>query len=227
MNVAETLVSTLKPRGWAEEPLPPSGAADARLAYAKGAGRIAIENRPARKELWLWLYGQGDKQCLGLSYAQGGLEKTLAKVAAMQDALSFDDYLSNYGDLQQACSEVSIVCWEQFEPPAPPPPAKPRPPKPPAPSQEELVARAQEAQRALAAGAGGEADPVVFPEARVAKLSDYVAIMKRVQKGDMMGALGAYGLDFMSWGKVAQAWGGKMASDAVLTAKFSQLMAQG
>jgi hypothetical protein len=40
-----------------------------------------------------------------------------------------------------------------------------------------------------------------------------------------MGALGRYGLDMMSYGQVATAWGAKMAADPVLTEKFSRMMA--
>lgn len=86
------------------------------------------------------------------------------------------------------------------------------------------MAQAQEAQRAVASGDAGDPDPVVFPGQKVARLSDYVGIMKGMQRGDMMGALGRYGLDMMSYGSVAQAWGAKMAADPVLTEKFSRMM---
>lgn len=86
------------------------------------------------------------------------------------------------------------------------------------------MAQAQQAQHALNTGDGGDPDPVVFPGQKVAKLSDYVGIMKGMQKGDMMGALGRYGLDMMSYGQVATAWGAKMAADPVLTEKFSRMM---
>lgn len=71
----------------------------------------------------------------------------------------------------------------------------------------------------------GDPDPVVFPGQPVAKLSDYVRILKGMQTGNMQGALAPYGLDMMSYGSVAQAWGAKMAADAVLTEKFSKMMA--
>ncbi len=89
------------------------------------------------------------------------------------------------------------------------------------------MAQAQEAQRAVAQGspADQDPDPVVFPGQRVARLSDYVGIMKGMQRGDMMGALGRYGLDMMSYGQVATAWGAKMAADPTLTEKFSKMMA--
>ncbi len=88
------------------------------------------------------------------------------------------------------------------------------------------MAQAQEAQRVVAQGGGdsGDPDPVVFPNQRVAKLSDYVRILKGMQTGNMMGALAQYGLDMMSYGQVAQAWGAKMAADPVLTEKFSKMM---
>lgn len=90
----------------------------------------------------------------------------------------------------------------------------------------EAVAKgAHQAQATVASGAV-DADPVVFPGQKVAKLSDYVTLTKRMQKGDMMGALADVGLDMMSYGAVAQAWAAKLASDPVLTAQFAQAMAR-
>ncbi len=88
------------------------------------------------------------------------------------------------------------------------------------------MAQAQEAQRVVAQGGGdaGDPDPVVFPGQKVARLSDYVGIMKGMQAGNMAGALARYGLDMMSYGQVAQAWGAKMAADPTLTEKFSRMM---
>ncbi|HVY30283.1 MAG TPA: tetratricopeptide repeat protein [Polyangiaceae bacterium] len=86
------------------------------------------------------------------------------------------------------------------------------------------MAQAQQAQHAMNTGNAGDPDPVVFPGQKVAKLSDYVGILKGMQKGDMMGALARYGLDMMSYGQVATAWGAKMAADPVLTEKFSRMM---
>jgi hypothetical protein len=86
------------------------------------------------------------------------------------------------------------------------------------------MAQAQQAQHAIAQGDAGEPDPLVFPGQKVAKLSDYVGILKGMQRGDMMGALGRYGLDMMSYGQVATAWGAKMAADPLLTEKFSRMM---
>jgi hypothetical protein len=86
------------------------------------------------------------------------------------------------------------------------------------------MAQAQQAQAQVAQGDAGDPDPVVFPGQRVARLSDYVGIMKGMQTGNMMGALAAYGLDMMSYGAVAQAWAAKMSADPVLTEKFSRMM---
>jgi hypothetical protein len=86
------------------------------------------------------------------------------------------------------------------------------------------MAQAQQAQHAIAQGDAGDPDPVVFPGQKVQKLSDYVGILKGMQRGDMMGALGRYGLDMMSYGQVATAWGAKMAADPLLTEKFSRMM---
>jgi tetratricopeptide (TPR) repeat protein len=85
------------------------------------------------------------------------------------------------------------------------------------------MAQAQEAQRAVAEGRAGDPDPECFPGQPVARLSDYVAIMKGMQQGNM-GILAQYGLDMMSYGSVATAWGAKMAADPVLTEKFTRMM---
>jgi hypothetical protein len=87
------------------------------------------------------------------------------------------------------------------------------------------VQAAQAAQRQVAAG-GGDPDPVVFPGQRVARLSDYVKLMKAMQAGNMMGALGQFGLDMMGYAAVATAWGGKLAADPVLNHKFAAMMAR-
>ncbi|MBI4702549.1 MAG: hypothetical protein HY744_15625 [Deltaproteobacteria bacterium] len=86
------------------------------------------------------------------------------------------------------------------------------------------MAQAQEAQSAVARGEAGDPDPVVFPGQSVARLSDYVGIIKGMQRGDMMGALAHYGLDMMGYAAVATAWGAKMAADPVLTEKFTRMM---
>ena len=86
------------------------------------------------------------------------------------------------------------------------------------------VAQQQQAQREVNEGGGGDPDPEIFPGQVVARLSDYVSILKGMQSGDMNGALGRYGLDMMSYGPVAQAWGAKMAADPVLTERFNRMM---
>ncbi len=80
------------------------------------------------------------------------------------------------------------------------------------------------AKAAPAAAAAGADDPEVFPGQPIARLSDYAAFMKRLQTGDMMGALAAYKLDMMAYAGVAQAWGMKLAMDPALNARFAKLM---
>jgi tetratricopeptide (TPR) repeat protein len=92
--------------------------------------------------------------------------------------------------------------------------------------QAEEMAKAAAAQQQLAAGGGGDPDPVVFPGQKVARLSDYVGLMKQMQTGNMMGALGALGLDMTAYSQVAMAWGQKLAADPTLNAKFAQMMAR-
>jgi tetratricopeptide (TPR) repeat protein len=90
--------------------------------------------------------------------------------------------------------------------------------------QSQRLGQAAHAQQAVAAGNAGDADPVVFPGQRVAKLSDYVRMMRHMQAGDMQGALTAFGLDVMGYAQVAQAWGTKLAQDSILNAKFAAMM---
>ncbi len=91
--------------------------------------------------------------------------------------------------------------------------------------QEQELSKAQAAAEQLAAGQGGEPDPTVFPGQPVARLSDYVGLMRRMQGGDFNGALSAYGLDMGSYSLVMQAWGTKLGVDPSLNAKFGQMMA--
>lgn len=67
-------------------------------------------------------------------------------------------------------------------------------------------------------------DPELFPGEAISKLSDYVKFMKKVQTGDMNGALSEYGLDMMQYSEVAQKWGQKLAIDQNLTVKYTELI---
>lgn len=91
--------------------------------------------------------------------------------------------------------------------------------------QEAELKKAQAAQAQMAAGDAGDPDPVVFPGQAVARLSDYVGMMRRMQTGDFGGALAAYGLDMGTYSMVMQAWGTKLGVDPTLNAKFGKMMA--
>ena len=67
-------------------------------------------------------------------------------------------------------------------------------------------------------------DPVVFPGQRVARLSDYVRIIKGMQTGDMNGALRAAGIDMNEYTQVAAAWGQRLAQDPSLMEKFQRML---
>jgi hypothetical protein len=75
-----------------------------------------------------------------------------------------------------------------------------------------------------AAAAGGDHDPVVFPGQKVARLSDYVRLMKGMQAGNPMGALSQLGLDMQSYAQVAGQWGQAMQRDPSLVNKFHAMM---
>ena len=72
--------------------------------------------------------------------------------------------------------------------------------------------------------AGEQNDVIVFPGQPVAKLSDYVKIIKGMQSGNM-GVLSEYGLDMMQYAAVAQAWAPKLM-DPAISSKFATLMGQ-
>lgn len=91
---------------------------------------------------------------------------------------------------------------------------------------QQQIAAGQAAQQQVAAGAGGDPDPLVFPGQRLARLSDYVRLMKAMQTGDMNAALRAAGMDMASYGTAAGAWAMKMANDPVLTAKYMAMIQQ-
>jgi alkylation response protein AidB-like acyl-CoA dehydrogenase len=50
--------------------------------------------------------------------------------------------------------------------------------------------------------------------------------MKAMQTGNMMGALGQFGLDMMGYASVATQWGQRLAQDPVLNHKFATMMAR-
>ncbi|MBX3274064.1 MAG: hypothetical protein KF729_27610 [Sandaracinaceae bacterium] len=85
------------------------------------------------------------------------------------------------------------------------------------------MAQQQQAQRE-ADDPAQDADPLVFPGERVQRLSDYVNILRDMQRGDMNGALSRYGLDMAAYTQVATAWGAKMAADPLLTEKFHRML---
>ena len=76
----------------------------------------------------------------------------------------------------------------------------------------------------LQSGDAGDPDPLVFPGQPVARLSDYVNMMKKMQTGDMNGAMAAYGLNMATYMQVMQAWGAKLGTDPTLTAKMGAMM---
>lgn len=207
-SIADSVVQFLSARGWKQHAVQAGSERDVRLTFQGRAAALELDHRPARKELWLWIVDGAEKRCLGLPYGDV-LPAILTKVVELQDQFSTSSYFGQYAALQKVCP-VTIIAWEQF-----------KEQNGGGFDQDRAVAAAQ----AGAAQVGsGDADPVVFPGQPVARLSDYVGIMKRMQKGDMMGALSAHGLDMMKWGQVATAWGVKMAADPVLTAKFAKMM---
>lgn len=105
MLIRDILIEALTGCGW--EPLDPPSEADARLVLGRSEGRVEIEHRPARGELWLTLRSDGDKRILALPYGDA-VDVVVDKVVAMQAELSFDRHEENLRQLTTACA-ASIV----------------------------------------------------------------------------------------------------------------------
>jgi tetratricopeptide (TPR) repeat protein len=69
-------------------------------------------------------------------------------------------------------------------------------------------------------------DLIVFPGTKIPRLSDYVQVMKAMQGQDPLGALAELGIDMAAYAKLASQWARRLASDPVLSARFSQQMDQ-
>jgi hypothetical protein len=70
----------------------------------------------------------------------------------------------------------------------------------------------------------GNEDPVVFPNAKLGRLSDYVAFMRSLQRGDLTGACNRYGLSMVEYGQVMARWAQKLAADPHLSALYVKKM---
>jgi serine protease Do len=67
-------------------------------------------------------------------------------------------------------------------------------------------------------------DPEIFPGQPIARLSDYVKIIKGMQSGNL-GVLSDYGLDMMQYAVVSQTWAMKLM-DPQISKKFAELMSK-
>jgi hypothetical protein len=85
--IRDILIEALTGCGW--EPLDPPAEVDARLTFGRSEGRVEIDHRPARRELWLTLVGDSEKRILALPYGNA-VDVVVDKVVAMQAELSFE-----------------------------------------------------------------------------------------------------------------------------------------
>ncbi len=67
-------------------------------------------------------------------------------------------------------------------------------------------------------------EPEAVPGCPIARLSDYVAFLREVQGGDMVGALARRGLAMNDYGAVAMAWSQAMMRDPQLMAAYAAKM---
>jgi hypothetical protein len=208
------------------KPRPPSArtfdalrAGDARAAF-EAARAMAGDSRAARATLAASRYrfpADNDRP-----FAGPAVETALGVIQTMAGATDLDGALALY-DAVKTCSSALLGLHV-------PPPLGTSITREafrtrmgggaPAPGQGSPVAQAPQA------GGAGDPDPVVFPGQCVAKLSDYVRIMKGMQSGNAMGALAQAGLDMNGYTQVATQWGQAMQRDPSLVAKFHALMQQ-
>jgi hypothetical protein len=213
MEIKETIQNYLSQNGWKSESVAGKQEIDVRMAYQNSTSRILVDHRYKKNEVWLWMVGPNEKNCLGFP-DDDNMIKMLEKINSMKDSLKYGDFFGPYLDMQNV-GKVSIMLWEQF---------KETDTSKPAFDLEAEMGKAQAASVEIAASS--DLDEVVFPGKKVAKLSDYVKIMKTMQKGDMNGALQLYGLTIMDWAALAGDWGQKFALNPALNAKMSKMMAQ-
>ncbi len=101
MLIRDILIEALTGCGW--EPLDPLPGTDARLVLGRSEGRVAIDHRPARRELWLTLGDELDKRVIVLPYGDA-IAHVVDKVAAMQDELDVVHSEANLRELQAVCN---------------------------------------------------------------------------------------------------------------------------
>lgn len=69
-------------------------------------------------------------------------------------------------------------------------------------------------------------DIPIFPGTKIPRLSDYVKVMKAMRGADPLGTLAKLGLDMAGYAQLATDWGQKLASDPVLSARFTEKMTE-
>jgi hypothetical protein len=115
VSVAESVSRTLLANGWESEPTRNPAKVDARLSRTRPGTRLVVEHHPARQQLLLFVCSADDKRALALTYGHR-LDDVLARILSMQDTLSLETYLQQYGQLSLVCA-TSVVAWEQLETP--------------------------------------------------------------------------------------------------------------
>jgi hypothetical protein len=103
--IRDILIEALTGCGW--EPVDPPPGADARLVFGRSEGRVEIDHRPARRELWLTLGGDGDKRILALPYGDS-IDVVVDKVAAIQTELSYERHAENLRALESVCNATVV-----------------------------------------------------------------------------------------------------------------------
>lgn len=213
MSAKERIKEILSSNGWKSESVSGKQERDLRMAYHTNDSRLLIDHRFKRDEFWFWLVNNSNKVCFGFPDNDAAI-KMIEKINGDKETFSANDSFGPYFDLQ-AVGEISIMAWEQFQEVDTEKPAF---------DLDEEMNKAQAAANEVSASE--DLDVEVFPGNKVAKLSDYVKIMKAMQSGDMNAALEPFGLNMMDWGTVAMQWGQKFASDPTLNAKMTKMLTQ-
>jgi hypothetical protein len=113
MTAASIVLGTLTANGWDAEPTRFPAKVDARVSYTRPGTRLVLEHHAARQQLLLWIEAGEERRAIALTYGHR-LDDVLAKLIALQETLSLETYLQQYGQLSLVCG-TSIVAWEQFE----------------------------------------------------------------------------------------------------------------
>lgn len=135
----------------------------------------------------MWLVEKEDKYFLGIP-GNDTLVSTRDRFIALPHILSYDKYFDNYFSLQKFYNVTNMYRKQLSAANA-------------GFSEDELeerIAVAGPVQQSPERGPCGDSDILMFAGQKATRLNDYRKIIRRMQSGDMLGALPFYGLGMMA-----------------------------